>query len=241
MQFLTPVTLPLVLLLPPTALLAGEHSGGHAPHEHGAARLDIVAEHNHLSLALQLSAMDVVGFEHAPRDAAQTEQIARAKAQLGDAGALFAPTPDAGCTIQSAKVTQVVLGGHEDPDEHHGKHERHEDHDEDHEEHEHHEDHDEAHEEHEHHEDHDDHHEKHEKEPDDHEKHEAHDDQSEPRHSEFRARYVFQCAKPKVLKTVDTQLFSLFPKVAELRVQAVTEHGQDAARLRPPSQQIPLP
>ncbi len=54
------------------------------PHVHGLGTLQLVMEGNRLTIELCLPAMDVVGFEHAPREAKHKEAVKKAVALLKD-------------------------------------------------------------------------------------------------------------------------------------------------------------
>lgn len=83
---------------------------GHA-HVHGQARLDVVVDGDQLVLTLQAPLDSVVGFEHAPRTAAQRQAADAALKALADAGRLFKPPAEAGCAAVSQSVQAPVLQG----------------------------------------------------------------------------------------------------------------------------------
>ena len=76
----------LVLALPLAA--AGALAG---PHVHGVAAIDIAVEGRALVVLLDMPLDSVVGFERAPRTAAERRAAADALARLRDAGAWLAP------------------------------------------------------------------------------------------------------------------------------------------------------
>lgn len=80
--------------------------GAHAatPHAHGEGGLDLVVEQDRLSLSLSLPLDAVVGFERAPRNAAEKTALETAARLLGDAS-LFVPSVAAACTPQVPHVT----------------------------------------------------------------------------------------------------------------------------------------
>ena len=59
--------------------------------------------------------------------------------------------------------------------------------------------------------------------------HDAH--ATEAQHADLDASFVFECAKPETLKSMDVALFSAWPALHELRVQVVSPTGQHAAEL----------
>ena len=82
----------LALLLAPAALLrAGE------AHRHGVARLDVAVDGTRVSLALDTPLDNLLGFEHAPRNAAERRAADAAVATLRQAAALFRFDIAAGC------------------------------------------------------------------------------------------------------------------------------------------------
>lgn len=70
-------------------------------HVHGAATLTLVLEGNEAMLALQSAAYNIVGFEHAPNNAEQRQEIAVALDVLRQ-GKWFAINPQAGCDLTDA-------------------------------------------------------------------------------------------------------------------------------------------
>ena len=47
-------------------------------------------------------------------------------------------------------------------------------------------------------------------------------------HADFSAHYVFQCARPDKLDTLQLRLFKHFPGIEELQLQLLTDSGQGA-------------
>jgi hypothetical protein len=100
-----------------TALAAGaasaqthSHSHAHKPrkaeaHQHGMGRLDIAIEGSTISMALEVPADDIVGFEYAANTPAEKAKVEAAKTKLADPLALFEVSKAAGCTVQKADVT----------------------------------------------------------------------------------------------------------------------------------------
>lgn len=52
-------------------------------------------------------------------------------------------------------------------------------------------------------------------------------------HADIEATYVFRCARPAALKSVETSLFRQFRRLYRLEVQQVAPNGQRATRLTP--------
>lgn len=86
-------------------------------HVHGAATLTLVLEGNELQLALQSAAYNIVGFEHAPSNNEQRQEIALALDNLAQATWLTL-SRDAHCEVQSADantdLTEPGYTGHGD-------------------------------------------------------------------------------------------------------------------------------
>ena len=93
-------------------------------HEHGVAKLNIAQEGNTLQIELSSPAMNLVGFEHAPRNKQQMAAVKKAVASLQKAEQLFVLSPAAGCRISEYDVDTALLEeeahGHK---EEHGKEE----------------------------------------------------------------------------------------------------------------------
>ncbi len=94
------------LLLAP--LLAGAQ--GHA-HVHGQAKLEIVLDGPVLAIALESPLDGIVGFEHAPRSAAQKQAAERALAALRQPAQLFTLPADAQCRAEATELEAPVLQG----------------------------------------------------------------------------------------------------------------------------------
>ena len=127
----------LLLLAGCAQPLLAEESRQHGAHEHGAGKLDVALDGAALHIGLDSPAVNIVGFEQAPKTPEESESLKSALARLKDGAALFKMPKAAGCRLVDADV-QTPLAGHEEstaqPDEHeHVEHEHHHAHDEDHE------------------------------------------------------------------------------------------------------------
>ena len=205
----------------------GEHRE-HTAHEHGHGALDIVVEGEELVMELRIPGVNVVGFEHAPRDDAEREAVRQALVPFGDAASLFVLPAEAECELEEAKA-EILDMTHEDDHEDHGHEEdEHEEH-EGYEEHEGHEG--EGHEEHEEHEG-----------DEEHEEHEEHDSDSSvsEAHSELRATYRFHCHEPGRLAEIDVRVFEHLHDAEEIDVRVVTPAAQLASELHPDSTVVEL-
>lgn len=81
---------------------------GHA-HVHGQAQLELVLEGASLQLTLSAPLDSIVGFEHAPRTAAQRQSAEAALRSLADPAQLFSLPPAAGCTLQDKSIDAPTL------------------------------------------------------------------------------------------------------------------------------------
>jgi hypothetical protein len=73
-------------------------------HEHGVGELSVAIDGNELEIALEGPADNFVGFEYAPRTAAERQAMAAAVAMLRAPAQLFVLPPAAGCRLQSTEV-----------------------------------------------------------------------------------------------------------------------------------------
>ena len=200
----------------------GEHRE-HEAHEHGHGTLDIVVEGEELVIELRIPAVNVVGFEHAPKDDAEREAVRQALVPFGDAASLFVLPAEAECEVEEAEAA-IVSMGHEDEHEkdEHGDGGGH-DHEKD------------GHETDEHAKDEHakDEHEKDEHEKDEHAEHaEDGSDSDAEAHSELRATYHFHCHAPERLDEIDVRAFEHLRDAEEIDVRVVTPSAQLATELR---------
>lgn len=127
----------MAAVLPAAAAVADDDHREHGAHVHGMAGLNLAIEGHEVVAELISPAMNLVGFEHPPRDAEERETVRRAVAALEDAGnRLILPAP-AACRLESVRVESALLEGAGD-DEHAAHeetghdHEEHDDHQDDH-------------------------------------------------------------------------------------------------------------
>jgi hypothetical protein len=88
---------------------AQTHSHSHKPrkaeaHQHGIGRLDVAIEGATVSLALEVPADDIVGFEHVAKTAADKAKVEAAKAKLANPLSLFELPKAAGCSLLKGEV-----------------------------------------------------------------------------------------------------------------------------------------
>lgn len=96
-------------LLPLSAVPAAEPSLPHslpslAVHEHGSAQLNLALDGRSLELELASPAMNLVGFEHPPREANDRALVAAARAALEQPGALFGIPAAASCRVDHLEL-----------------------------------------------------------------------------------------------------------------------------------------
>lgn len=208
-----------------------------AQHVHGNVDLGIVLEDSTLAISVRAPLSDIVGFEHAPENDAQTARLREAGALLSDADAMFGTPEAAGCvadpvTIDAPEYLHAFLDlpeddGHADDGDHdheddHGSG-AHADHD--------HDDHDdhasEAHAEEMHdHDDHDDHaSEAHAGETHDHDHDHDDGDHASGSHADIDARYVWQCKEPANLGSVTASFVDGFDNLEKISIEMLTPTG----------------
>ncbi|WP_329347130.1 zinc uptake protein ZrgA [Vibrio natriegens] len=214
-------TLALVIGLSLSTTAMAEEYRQHDAHEHGHVEFNIAQDGKDLLVEITAPGADVVGFEHAPENAEQEQQLKQAVAKLEDTSSLFTINSQAECDIADVHVEHTLGGAH---DEHEG-HDKDHDHS-DHDEHEHHDDH----ADHANHDDHDDH--------EGHEGHEGHDHDAHSSHGEFSAQYRFNCEKVSELSTIKTAWFNQFPNTESVSVNLFTDTTQSATSLNKDNAEI---
>jgi hypothetical protein len=110
-----------------TAAYAGarepDHHPGHGAHEHGVAQVDIVVDQRAVHIELESPAMNLVGFEHPPRNDRERAALQDAVAALNEGDRLVALSDGARCSLQDVHVISALLDedgeSHEDDPGHH--------------------------------------------------------------------------------------------------------------------------
>ena len=217
------------------ALAANHGHREHDAHAHGHGTLDIVVEGETALIELRMPGVNVVGFEHAPKDDAEREAVRQALEPLRDGAAVFVPAPAADCAIEeaAAEISAVAPDDHHDDGGHHDGH-----HDEGH--------HDDGghadghHDDGEHHdgEHAEDHHDDGGHAEDEHAGHAA--DSGEEAHSELHATYRFRCGAPERLDRIETRVLEHLRDVEEIDVRVVTPTAQLATELHQGSTVVDL-
>jgi len=110
------------LLVAPCSLAASEPDHEHhEAHVHGEAALMIAMEDHSLEIEFMSPAMNIVGFEHQPKNSQQTQLVETAIAKLKQASTLFKLPSQAGCKIEAVEVSSPLAAP--------AKHEEHEEED----------------------------------------------------------------------------------------------------------------
>ncbi len=176
-------------------------------HDHGAGSLNVAIEEATIYIEFGAPWDNLVGFEHAPANAEQSQLVDSALETLRSPESLFAFN-GADCSVEDVSVEHSM--------EHEGDDHESEDHHDDHKEDEHHDDHAE-----------DEHH-------DDHAEDEHHDDHAEDEHSDHSsvfATYVFNCDNTASLDSIDVSIFSVWAQFEELDVQMIGPTGASSVEL----------
>lgn len=174
-----------------------------SPHQHGAGALNVVVDGSDLALEIRLPAIDVVGFEHSPKNGEQKAAVQKALRSFKEGRSWIEPSPQANCVVENLQASVVGLSTSADStapksDASHDHKEKH---------------------------DHGDKHSEKDKE--------AHGDkhQDEEEHADFEGTIQFHCDTPGKLTQLGVNLFTIFPGIEGLEVQLVTPTLQSKRRL----------
>lgn len=91
-------------------LLAATPAAEHKPRQRGVATLESRVERQRLNLRLEKPLDNLVGFDRAPRTAAERAVVERALAPLHDTEALVQVDGAAGCTLRASRIEALVPG-----------------------------------------------------------------------------------------------------------------------------------
>lgn len=97
----------------------------HGTHVHGVSVLNMALTDKGVYLELESPAMNMLGFEHAPRDAQQEAAVHDVEEQLKNAEALFTLASEAKCRVVEVQVEHKVLTEERENHEVHGEHNDH--------------------------------------------------------------------------------------------------------------------
>ena len=117
-------------LLPLTIAQAASHEHAHdhaleehgslGAHEHGVASLNVALDGQTLEIQLESPAMNLVGFEHEARSAADQAKVAAARQHLEQPQALFALPIEAKCAVQESHLDSSLFEAAEHSEHEHG-------------------------------------------------------------------------------------------------------------------------
>lgn len=193
-----------ILLAACTALLAAAPAIAHGPHEHGAAHLNVAVDGATVTIDLESPLANALPFEHTPSTPAQREAVQNMAATLHKADTLFVLPAAAQCRLKEVTLESAALPADllAASTAHKPAKSEHADHAD---------------------------HTAIDPEHTDHASQTAHATEAE--HADLDASFVFECAKPDALNSMDVNLFSAWPALHELRAQIISPTGQHAAEL----------
>ncbi|EGR0055407.1 TPA: DUF2796 domain-containing protein [Vibrio vulnificus] len=183
----------------------------HDAHVHGQVEFNIAQDGHDLLLEITAPGADVVGFEHAPENTEQENQLKAAVEKLSQADLMVQINEAAKCTIENVSVTHTLGGEEHDDHEHHDDHKHHDDH--------------------EHHDDH--------KHHDNHEHHDDHGHEHDG-HGAFTVEYQYHCDNVAALNALETDWFKQFPATQAIQANVLTDKVQSALALSPAHNTVSL-
>ncbi len=98
------------LLLTASALLLPVLVWAGKAHEHGVVKLNVVIEGKQVTIAMESPLDAIVGFERAPKNAAEKAKVDAAVAQLQAAEKLFKVDAAAACRLSKTALMAPVIG-----------------------------------------------------------------------------------------------------------------------------------
>jgi hypothetical protein len=108
---------------PPTAPAAGDTGfTERGAHLHGKVVVNVALEGSLLSVELDAPAINVIGFEHAPRTGEQKREAAAADRWLASGVGLIGVSPAAGCVRQQVDYTPPKFDGDDHDHDHDHEH-----------------------------------------------------------------------------------------------------------------------
>ena len=117
------LVVPLMLLFLSVPSLVGAETRQHGSHVHGIAEMTVVLDGENLIIEMISPAVNITGFEHAPKDEEQEHAIREAAELLKHGEKLFLLDKKAECQLHEAVVKSELL----EELEGHGEHEGHKD------------------------------------------------------------------------------------------------------------------
>ncbi len=172
-------------------------------HVHGFASINLAIDDEELQIEFVSPAESIVGFEYEPSNASERKAVADAIALLRNPAKLFILPASAGCELHEVEAERHAEDDHEEHAKHDADdHAKHDEHGED-------------------------EHAKH----DEHGEENAHEDSDAGEsHSEFHAHYHFDC-KNTAIESIGMPLLETWPRIEEVRVQALTPRGQSGGNI----------
>lgn len=110
--------LALPFILSPLAAHAAEPAHAHMAqaslghHQHGVGELDVALDGATLELELRSPAANLLGFEHAPRNAEERARLTRLQEQLEQPQILFGVPAAAGCRLAASELDSPLFASH---------------------------------------------------------------------------------------------------------------------------------
>ena len=87
-------------------------------HVHGEARLEISVDREQLVIALESPLDNLLGFEHAPRNAGERQAVQAMAVKLKEVGKVLVPSAAAQCVSTGVELDSPVLGSKPEPGGH---------------------------------------------------------------------------------------------------------------------------
>ena len=84
-------------------------AAAHGAHEHGVIKLDIAIDATRITVQMESPLDNFIGFEHAPRNAAERQSAETAVQGLKAAETLFKIDPAAGCALAHVDLSSAAL------------------------------------------------------------------------------------------------------------------------------------
>ena len=100
--------MPLIVRTLGVALAAGAHAAEHA-HVHGVVTLNVAVDANQVSVQIEAPLDSLVGFEHAPRTAAQKQAVQTMFDRFAAPQSLVELAPTAQCTLAKSSAVSDAL------------------------------------------------------------------------------------------------------------------------------------
>lgn len=88
-------------------------------HEHGHVIVNIAQDDTEVVIELESPAINIVGFEHTPKNNAQRHAVAEVRKTLEQADLLFEFPQNAACSLADVEVKSTLLDEHHDEDKAH--------------------------------------------------------------------------------------------------------------------------